>query len=110
VSIGVSTDREGPAAPAIGGFRWIRWQSAWANHTSLGKPHEFDRAPLTHVRWDRACVEGPFRMPVYPTQSFVAAGFRLWPINASIYPVEQVDQSHRVPRITFSTDPRMAVQ
>jgi|GEM_PF-3869296 hypothetical protein len=49
-------------------------------------------------------------MPVYPTQSFVAAGFRLWPINASIYPVEQVDQSHRVPRITFSTDPRMAVQ
>jgi len=50
----------------------------------------------------------------------VAAGFRLWPISVSqavelfaqsiSSPVVSVDSSHPVPRTTFSTDPRMAVQ
>ena len=59
-------------------------------------------------------------MPVYFTQSLVVAGFRLWPISVSqavelfaqsiSSPVVSVDSSHPVPRTTFSTDPRMAVQ
>jgi len=59
-------------------------------------------------------------MPVYPTQFVEVAGFRLWPINVSkavglFAPrisclVASVDSSHPVPRTTFSTDPRMAVQ
>jgi len=54
-------------------------------------------------------------MPVHPTQFWVAAGFRLWPINGSEtvgipFPVESVEWSHLVPCTTFSTDPRMAVQ
>jgi hypothetical protein len=54
-------------------------------------------------------------MPVFSLEYFVAAGFRLWPISASkavgrYCPVAPVDSSHPVPRTTFSTDPRMAVQ
>ena len=72
---GVSPDRGSPAHHHRP-FSLDSVAQRRANPTSLTVPYWLPYLGL-------ACVEGRFRMPVCLTQLFVAAGFRLWPINVS---------------------------